>query len=108
MRGPLIFVDGGVLVLIRATPNASIDAFGGVAVRNCVARLTVKVRAPPDDGRANVAIARMIAQSIGCKPSSVSIAAGAKDRDKTVMILGARIDDMSVWLDQLRTHGKTD
>jgi hypothetical protein len=71
-------------------------------------RLAVKVRAAPQDGAANASVCRLIAKSLGVKPSSVSIAAGAKDRDKTVLISGARHEDVAAWLDGLARHGESD
>jgi uncharacterized protein (TIGR00251 family) len=94
-------------VLVRATPKSSKDLLLGLTVRGDETRLLVKVRAVPQDGAANDAVARLIARSFGVAPSTVSIAAGAKDRDKTVLISGARLDDVAAWLSGLGRHGET-
>jgi uncharacterized protein len=108
MRGPLIASDTGVSILIRATPNASKDAVLGLVARGGEMRLAVKVRAAPHDGAANAAVCRLIAKALGCRPSTVSIAAGLKDRDKTLLMSGARLDDVAAWIDGLGRHGETD
>lgn len=107
MRGPSIAGDTGVLLLIRATPNASKNAVAGLVTRGGEVRLAVRVRAVPQDGAANAAICRLIARALGHKSAMVSIAAGLKDRDKTVLISGARLGDVAAWLDGLERHGET-
>ena len=101
-------VAGGVRLLVRVTPKSSKDAIQGLVTRGDETRLAVRVRAAPQDGEANDAVTKLIAKSSGNKPSSVSIAAGPKDRDKTVLISGARLDDVTAWLDGLARHGETD
>lgn len=98
----------GVRLFLRVTPKSSQDTILGLTVRAGEARLAVKVRAAPHDGHANDAVCRLIAKSFGCKPSAIGIAAGAKDRDKTILISGARLDDVTAWLNGLGRHGETD
>lgn len=51
-------------------------------------RLSVRVSAPPDGGRANKAVAALIAKTLGLPKSAASITAGDKDRLKTVALAG--------------------
>jgi uncharacterized protein len=48
----------------------------------------VRVNAPPVEGRANVALCRLIAARAGIAPSRVSVVRGAKARDKVVRVEG--------------------
>lgn len=50
--------------------------------------LQARVSAPPVDGRANRALCRLIAKRVGVAPSRVSVARGAKSRDKLVRVEG--------------------
>lgn len=75
---------------VRLQPRASRDELFGM--RNGVLR--VKVTAPPVDGKANEALCRLIAKSVGVAPSKVSIVRGEKSRDKVVRI--ESLDDAAV------------
>lgn len=99
---------GGVRLIVRVTPRSSSDVVLGPVERAGETRLAVRVRAGPHDGEANDAVLRTIAKSFGCRPSAVAIAAGAKDRDKTLLISDARLADVAAWLDTLGQHGETD
>lgn len=95
-------------MLVRATPKSSKDAILGLAVRADETRLIVKVRAAPTDGEANDAIVRLIAKSFGCRASAVSIAAGLKDRDKTVLIAARDIATVWNWIKEVAGDGGAD
>lgn len=78
-----------MLILLRVTPNASKDEIGGLwCGADGEERLLVRVAAPPDKGKANAAVAKLVAKALGAPKSAVSIAAGEKDRLKTVAISG--------------------
>jgi uncharacterized protein (TIGR00251 family) len=51
-------------------------------------RLVVRVKAPPTDGRANVALCRLIAAHVGLAPSNVTVRHGAGSRDKLLELRG--------------------
>ncbi len=95
----------GVLLSLRVTPKSSRDEVVGLIERGGSTQLAVKVRAAPQDGAANDAVLKLISAAFGCKTSAVSIAAGAKDRDKTVLISGAQFDAAEAWLNSLGPHG---
>jgi hypothetical protein len=71
-------------VKVRVTPGARESAIGewveGV--------LRVKVREKAEKGRANVAVARLLAKQLGVAPSSVTLARGATSREKTFEVSG--------------------
>ncbi len=51
-------------------------------------RLTIAVREPPQDGRANRAACAALAAAVGVPPSYVEIASGAASRRKTLLVSG--------------------
>ena len=78
----------GIMLKVRLTPRsgrdeiAGLEAFGGEAV------LKARVRALPEDGKANQALARLIAHWLRLPPSTVSVAQGGKSRLKQVLVEG--------------------
>lgn len=90
MSDPFWKVDGEDLVLrVRATPNASRDAVEGAeADADGRPYLRVRVRAVPEKGKANKAVAALLAKAWGVPKSSVSVVKGETDRVKTLQITG--------------------
>lgn len=80
--------DNGIQLFIRASPGASKDEISGLWRGEGGARLAVKVTAPPDKGKANAAIVKLLAKRLGLPKSSLSVAAGETSRLKTVTIKG--------------------
>jgi len=74
----------GVLLKLRVQPRASRDEI----VRWQDGTLRVRVTAPPVEGEANRAVARLLARALGLAPSAVSVARGERGRDKLVKITG--------------------
>jgi uncharacterized protein (TIGR00251 family) len=56
--------------------------------------LVVRLTAPPVEGQANAALVRFLARHLGVAPSVVSVAQGAKTRDKVLLVAGARAQDL--------------
>jgi hypothetical protein len=77
-------VDGGVELWVHVQPRASRDAVGGAHG----GALRVKVRAPAEDGRANEAVCRALAEALGVRRAAVELVAGATARRKRVRIAG--------------------
>jgi uncharacterized protein YggU (UPF0235/DUF167 family) len=50
--------------------------------------LKLRVTAPPVDGAANVAVARLLARALGVSPSSISVVKGRQAREKIVEVAG--------------------
>jgi uncharacterized protein (TIGR00251 family) len=48
----------------------------------------VRVAAAPEDGKANAAVVRLLAETVGVPARDVSILAGHASRDKTVELAG--------------------
>jgi hypothetical protein len=66
------------LLRVRVQPGAARDEVLGWRED----ALCVRVVAPPHDGRANVAVTRLLAAALGVAPSTVELARGAAARDK--------------------------
>lgn len=74
---------------VRVTPGAARAAVGGAWTGpDGAPRLVVRVAAPPDKGRANRAVIEALAAAFGVPKSALAIAAGEKDRLKTISIDG--------------------
>jgi uncharacterized protein YggU (UPF0235/DUF167 family) len=79
----------GVVLWVRLTPKGGRDALSGVeTLADGRAVLKARVRAAPEDGRANEALVALIAEALGAPRRSVQIAAGHTARLKKLFIAG--------------------
>jgi len=79
----------GVIIACRLTPKGGRDAIDGVATLADGTRvLLVRVRSAPEDGKANEALCRLIAETLGVAASKARLVAGAKSRLKQVAATG--------------------
>lgn len=84
-------VDGAdVLVRVKAVPGASRDAIAGVLGD----RLKVRVAAPPEAGKANTAIAELLAAACGVGVRAVTLESGPAQPQKCFRVRG--VDGMRV------------
>lgn len=74
----------GLTLRVRVQPRASKDALGGERE----GALQVRVTAPPLEGRANEAVARLLGRALGVAPSAVRVLRGETGRDKLVAVDG--------------------
>lgn len=79
---------------VKVVPGASRDGVSGWLGD----RLKIQVRQPPEKGRANAAVARVLAAALGVDESAVSLTAGGSGPLKTFAIEG--LDDATL-LDRL-------
>jgi uncharacterized protein len=77
-------VPGGASLRVRVQPRAARESLAGVREGALVVRLT----APPVEGAANAALARLLGRALGLPPSAVVLRRGAKGRDKVVQVAG--------------------
>lgn len=73
--------DGEGRLALRVTPGARSE---GLEIAD--GRLLVKVRVKPEDGKANEAVLRMLADALGIATSRLRMLRGATGRDKLVGI----------------------
>ena len=82
-------VPEGVKLLVRLTPKAKREGFDGVyADADGGERAKIAVNAPPVDGKANDALIKYVAKALHVAKTSVTLTAGAADRNKTLTIAG--------------------
>jgi uncharacterized protein YggU (UPF0235/DUF167 family) len=77
----LALADGEGRLALRVTPGARIET---VAIED--GRLVVKVRAKPEDGKANAAVLDLLATALGVATSRLHLLRGATGRDKLVQL----------------------
>ncbi len=78
----------GVIVYFRLTPKSSKDAVDGLVDTADGPAFQARVRAVPEDGAANAALERLIAEWLGVPKRSVQLATGGKSRLKSIAIAG--------------------
>ncbi len=86
---------GAVRLSIKVVPGAKRDEIAGMLGE----RLKVRVAAPPEGGRANEAVCRVIAGALGIKAGAVTIVSGHSAAEKVVEIVGVsaeRVREMMV------------
>lgn len=76
----------GVIIAVRVTPRAGRNEIGAPDGDGV---LRIRVTAPPVDGAANEAAARLVATNLAVPPSAVTIVSGASSRHKRLRISGA-------------------
>ena len=79
-----------VRITVRVTPRSSRESIeagaGGV--------LSVRVTAPPDDGKANAAVCKVVAAALGVPKSAVAVVRGHTARTKTLEVEGVTEADV--------------
>ncbi|PWE18213.1 hypothetical protein DDZ18_00970 [Marinicauda salina] len=77
----------GFRLRVKAQPRAAADRIEGVvAGADGGARLKVRVRAAPEKGAANAAIAKLLAKALGVPKTAVTLHAGGASRDKVFAV----------------------
>jgi uncharacterized protein len=74
----------GLVLPVRAQPRARKPGILGEQA----GALKVAVTAPPEDGRANLALVETLADCLGLRRSQVELLAGPTSRDKRFLIRG--------------------
>jgi uncharacterized protein len=78
----------GIVVAVRLTPKSSADEVQGVEQTADGPVIKARVRAIPDKGRANEAVANLIAAWLGEPKSRAELVSGGKSRLKQILIRG--------------------
>ncbi|MEO6341442.1 MAG: DUF167 family protein [Caulobacteraceae bacterium] len=86
---------GPARLKVRLTPRANADRLDGWSLDpDGRPLLAARVRAAPVEGAANAALERLLAESLGCPRSKVSVERGASARVKTVEVEGMDVTDI--------------
>lgn len=82
--------DEGVVVPVRAQPSGSQNKIQGLHD----GALRVSVIAAPDKGKANVAIVKLLSESLNVAKSSIELRSGATSREKRFLVRGIEPDSL--------------
>jgi hypothetical protein len=85
-----------ILLKVRVTPRARsdrLDAWDGE-------KLSVRVTAPPEKGKANEALLRLLAGALGLPVSSLRLVRGQASREKLVAVEGLAREELLLRLDR--------
>ncbi len=95
----------GARLFVRASPGAKANEITGLwRGADGMRRLAVKVAAPPDKGKANAAIVKLLAKALGLPKSAFLIASGETSRLKTVDITAEK-ETLAAMLEKLAGEG---
>ena len=98
---PFRAVADGVLVTVRLAPRSSANRIAGIEDdAGGTAVLKAAVTAPPEAGKANAALLKLLAKAWKLPKTSLSIASGAPSRRKVVLVSGepdAIVDRLAEW-----------
>jgi uncharacterized protein (TIGR00251 family) len=79
----------GITLFVRLTPRSSKDAIEGIkAAENGRCQLQARVRAVPEDGRANLGLVRLLSKLLDVAARDMTIVSGATSRLKHIRISG--------------------
>lgn len=78
----------GIAVRFRLTPRSSKEAVEGIEETAEGPAFKARVRAVPEDGAANAALEKLVAQWLGVARRDVKLSSGAKSRIKVLAIDG--------------------
>lgn len=76
------------MIPVRVSPGKRENRVGG----EYNGRLKIEVNQPPEKGRANRAVEKVVALLVGVPEADVTVTAGHASRDKTVAVTGVAID----------------
>lgn len=75
---------GAARIALKVVPGSRQEAIVG----RLGDRLKVKVSAPPEGGRANDAVCRLLATALNVKPANVQVVSGHSNPEKVVRVIG--------------------
>lgn len=83
---PWRIADGRILIRVLLTPGSSHEAIVGVETTPSGTALRARVRAVPEAGKANLALAHLVARWLDVPRGAIAVASGARSRVKTLAI----------------------
>jgi uncharacterized protein (TIGR00251 family) len=88
----------GATLRVRVSPRASREGIGGERE----GALVVRVSAPPVEGAANAAVARLVARALGVAAGAVEVRQGAGSREKLLHVRGLSAAGVRAKLEETR------
>lgn len=98
---PITKIQDGALLAVHATPKAAKNAI--VPAKADAAGnlwLGVRVTTPPEDGKANKAVIKLLAKSLRIAPRNITLHSGETSRYKR-FIIRIPYDDLATWLQKI-------
>ena len=80
----------GCVLTVRAHPGARENAITGVHEGG----LKISLKVPPTDGRANEAMLKLLAETVGGPRANLQLLSGATSRTKFVLLEGVTVADL--------------
>ena len=77
--------EGATRLKLRVTPKSRADGFTGARADGAI---LVRVTAPPEDGKANRAVLKLLCQALRLPAGAVRLVAGSGSREKWVEVDG--------------------
>lgn len=93
--------SGMIELDLRVAPNAPRSQAEGLWNGPDGARLKLRIKAPPVEGKANEAVIAWAAGAFGLRQNQITLARGEKGRAKTLRLDGISLADASRILDNL-------
>jgi len=94
MTAPVREGRGGAVLEIKVQPKGSRSNIGPVVE----GRLKIAVTEPPDKGKANKAVVKLLAKKLTLAPSRLEIISGETSRKKSVLITGMSAKEVAARL----------
>ncbi len=88
---------GGAVIAVKVVPGASRDKVAGVLGDS----LKVATSAPPEKGKANAAVAAILAKTLGVDRRGVELASGPASPHKEFRVAGLSADELRQRLREL-------
>ncbi|MDR2662937.1 MAG: DUF167 domain-containing protein [Treponema sp.] len=79
---PFRTAGGGLLLDVKALPGASKTEMAGLRE----GRLTIRIAAAAEDGKANAELIAFLAKALGCAKKDIALYSGEKSRLKTLAL----------------------
>jgi len=80
--------DEAIIIRVKAVPGARRDEIAGPLGD----RLKVRVAAPPEGGKANLAICALLARALGVRERDAEVVSGPASVEKTIRVRGVSPD----------------
>lgn len=90
LRNTIQITSTGILVRVFVQPKARREQVVGLHGD----RLKLAVTAPPDKGKANAAVIRLLAEMLQVAPSKVELLRGDTSRQKDLLVAGLSQEDV--------------